>query len=278
MKKGHVPKTSLVYMGILFALILAWLLGTKNCNPFENNISRKIFKTYFFIITLSLVFLYAVDFEHFDYLHQRLAASVLNYTADAKISMNMVWQTYPVVTLILLIIVSVILLYGLIMRWFKKMQLSLYRGKGFSKVLIGIVFALILGIGIFGRLNQYPLRWSDAFSFHDDFRANLSLNPIQSFLSTLQFRNSTYDIKKVKEYYPLMVSSLGITNADSSTLNYKRTFLPQGNTTRPNVVVIICESFSAYKSSMWGNPLNTTPYFNEMCNHGIFFDRCFTPA
>ncbi len=29
---------------------------------------------------------------------------------------------------------------------------------------------------------------------------------------------------------------------------------------------------------MWGNPLNTTPYFNEMCKNGIFFDRCFTPA
>ena len=278
MKKGHVPNTSLAYMGILFALILLWLLSTKNCNPFENNISRKIFKTYFFIITVSLVFLYAVDFEHFDYLHQRLAASVLNYTADAKISMNMVWQTYPVVTLIVLIIVCVLLLYGLIIGWFKKMQLSAYRGRGFSKILIGIVFALIVGIGIFGRLNQYPLRWSDAFSFHDDFKANLSLNPIQSFLSTLQFRNSTYDIKKVKEYYPLMVSSLGVQNPDSTTLNFKRTFSPGGNTTTPNVVVVICESFSAYKSSMWGNPLNTTPYFNEMCNNGIFFDRCFTPS
>ncbi|MGH2563522.1 MAG: hypothetical protein ACRDE5_03350, partial [Ginsengibacter sp.] len=69
MKKGHVPNLSLVYMGILFALILVWLLITKNCNPFENNVSRKIFKTYFFIITVSLIFLYAVDFEHFDYLH-----------------------------------------------------------------------------------------------------------------------------------------------------------------------------------------------------------------
>ena len=278
MKKGHVPNSSLVYMGILFALILIWLLSTKNCNPFENAVSRKIFKTYFFIITVSIVFLYAIDFEHFDYLHQRLAASVLNYIADAKISMNMVWQTYPVVTLLILITISVILLYGLIIRWFKKMQLSVYRGRGFSKILIGILFALVLGVGIFGRLNQYPLRWSDAFSFHDDFKANLSLNPIQSFLSTLQFRNSTYDIKKVKGYYPLMAKYLGIPNPDSTTLNYERTFIPPPSANTPNVVVVICESFSAYKSSMWGNPLNTTPYFNEMCKHGIFFDRCFTPA
>jgi phosphoglycerol transferase MdoB-like AlkP superfamily enzyme len=278
MKKGHVPVSSLTYMGILFALILTWLLITKNCNPFENAASRKIFKTYFFIITVVMVLLYAIDFEHFDYLHQRLSASVLNYTDDAKTSMNMVWQTYPVVTLIVLIIICTALLYALIIRWFKKMQLSTYRGKGFSKVLIGVIFALVLGIGIFGRLNQYPLRWSDAFSFHDDFKANLSLNPVQSFLSTLQFRHSTFDLKKVKEYYPLMAQYLNVRNPDSTTLSYKRAFTPQPVAKTPNVVIVICESFSAYKSSMWGNSLNTTPYFNEMCKNGIFFDRCFTPA
>ncbi|HNH23265.1 MAG TPA: LTA synthase family protein, partial [Ferruginibacter sp.] len=50
------------------------------------------------------------------------------------------------------------------------------------------------------------------------------------------------------------------------------------NGNRPNVVLVICESFSAYKSSMYNNPLNTTPYFAELCRNGIFFDRCFTPA
>ena len=157
------------------------------------------------------------------------------------------------------------------------MQLSTYRGKGFSKVLIGIIFALVLGIGIFGRLNQYPLRWSDAFSFHDDFKANLSLNPVQSFLSTLQFRHSTYDLKKVKAYYPMMSQYLGVDKPDSIKLNYKRVFNPAMGAATPNVVIVICESFSAYKSSMWGNPLNTTPYFNEMCKQGVFLTVVLRP-
>jgi phosphoglycerol transferase MdoB-like AlkP superfamily enzyme len=33
-----------------------------------------------------------------------------------------------------------------------------------------------------------------------------------------------------------------------------------------------------YKSSMSGNKLNSTPYFNELCKGGVFFDRCFTPT
>ncbi|HEV2831960.1 MAG TPA: hypothetical protein VGW31_08260, partial [Hanamia sp.] len=164
MKKGHMPTSSLMYMGVLFALILVWLWATKNCNPFENAVSRKIFKIYFLLITISLVFIYAIDFQHYDYLHQRLNASVMNYTADAKISMNMVWETYPVITLLILIIISTFLLYGLIILWFKKIKSSVYGGNIMAKVIMGTVFTLVLGIGIFGRINQYPLRWSDAFS------------------------------------------------------------------------------------------------------------------
>ena len=29
---------------------------------------------------------------------------------------------------------------------------------------------------------------------------------------------------------------------------------------------------------MSGNPLNTTPFFKEMCDSGIFFNRCFSPT
>jgi len=278
MKKGHAPLSTLIAIGIVFILILIWLFSTKNCNPFENSLSRKIFKTYFFIISILLAFLYAVDFENFDYLHERLNASVLNYLGDAKISMNMVWQTYPVFTLLLSIIIGTALLFWLINRWFNKTEKSIYEGKTISKFFIGFAFTLLLGLGVFGRLNQYPLRWSDAFTFDDNFKANLSLNPAQSFLSTLKFKNSTYDLKKVKEYYPLMTQYLNVQNPDSISLNYKRIHEVAAPANPPNVVVVICESFSAYKSSMWGNPLNTTPYFDQMCNNGVFFDRCFTPA
>jgi phosphoglycerol transferase MdoB-like AlkP superfamily enzyme len=277
-KKGHASGLILGIVAAIFVLILVWLFATKNCNPFENKTSAVIFKTYFFIVSFSLVFLYAIDFEHFDYLHQRLNASVMNYTQDAKISFDMVLQTYPVFTLLLSIIVLTFLLYFLMIFYFRKIKLSDYSHHNVASVILKVVFAIILGVGIFGRINQYPLRWSDAFSFNDDFKANLSLNPIQSFFSTLEFRNSSYDLEKVREYYPLMAKYLNIENPDSTTLNFKRIHTVPAAANTPNVVVVICESFSAYKSSMYGNRLNTTPYFNQMCENGIFFDRCFTPA
>ena len=278
MKKGHATTVTLTGVIILFILILIWLFITKNCNPFENSFSKKIFKVYFFIITVALVFLYAVDFQNYDYLHERLNASVMNYLSDAKISMNMVWETYPVVTLIILIIICTAILFWLINHWYNKTAKTIYEGSSLTRIITGVIFTLLLGLGVFGRVNQFPLRWSDAFIFDDNFKSNLSLNPVQSFLSTLKFKNSTYDLQKVKQYYPLMTEYLGVTNPDSVHLNYKRIHPAAAGANKPNVVVVICESFSGYKSSMWGNPLNPTPYFNQMCENGIFFDRCFTPA
>lgn len=278
MHKGHATVTTLIGIGILFVLILIWLFITKNCNPFENPFSRKVFKIYFFIITFSLVLMYVIDFEHFDYLHERLNAGAMNYLSDARISMNMVWETYPVFTLLIAVFIATFIIYWLIIRWYKRVQQSTFNAHVVTKFSMGFVFALLLGLGVFGRLNQYPLRWSDAFAFDDNFKANLSLNPVQSFLSTLKFIHSGYDIKKVKKYYPLMVEYLNVGHPDSTHLNYQRIHEITAPPNPVNVVVVICESFSAYKSSMWGNPLNTTPYFNQMCHDGIFFDRCFTPA
>ncbi len=137
----------------------------------------------------------------------------------------------------------------------------------------------LASVSTFGRVGQYPLRWSDAFSLGDDFKGNAALNPFQSFFSSLQFRNSSYDLKKVKGFYPLMSSYLGVQHPDGEKLNFERNYQYSDTTAvKPNIVVVICESFSANKSSMYGNNLKSTPFFNSLCNNGVFFNRCFTPA
>lgn len=278
MKKGHMQVVVLSMILSVFLLIFVWLFTARDCNPFHSVVSEKIFKGYFAFVTIILVLFYALDFEHFDYLQQRLSASIINYTGDAKISLNMIWETYPVFKLLLFILISIALILFLINLSFKKISHGRHVPGRMTKFVLSIVFTVLLAGGIFGRINQYPLRWSDAFVFENDFKANLALNPVQSFLSTLQFRNSGYDAHLVKKYYPVISKYLRVTDPDSTHLNYTRYYYAPDSAVKRNVVVVICESFSAYKSSMYGNPLNTTPYFNKMCADGIFFDRCFTPA
>ncbi|MCX6316252.1 MAG: LTA synthase family protein [Bacteroidetes bacterium] len=225
-----------------------------------------------------IIFLYTFDFAHFAYLRQRLNASILSYADDAFISARMVWQSYPVIKIVLGWIIGFVLIFYATRYLYKRSAMPETRAGWKNKLATLFPFFLVLGLAIFGRVSKFPLRWSDAYRLNSDYKASLALNPFQSFISSLKFRSSSYDLAQTKKYYPLMTEQLGITNPDSVSLNFLRTTTGDSASRKPNIVLVICESFSAYKSSMWGNPLNTTPYFNELCKQGIFFNNCFTPA
>ena len=188
----------------------------------------------------------------------------------------MAWQTYPIIRIALGMLLAFWVLFRVLRRLYKKTARTPYTGTAPARIGWGLLVFLFCALGIFGRVGQYPLRWSDAFDLGSDFQANLALNPFQSFFSSLSFRSSSFNLAKVKNGYPLVARYLGVSSPDSTTLSYERIVKAnrgKGDTVLPqhSVIMVICESFSAYKSSMWGNPLNTTPYFNEMCRQGIVF-------
>ena len=261
----------------MIGLAILLLCAFPFLNPFTPPRAGRFWNIFLPLVFFVVLVFYGADYYHYDYLHQRLNASVLNYLKDAGISMSMMWQSYPIfkiiIVIILLLVSSVYLFRKLLFRYQEEPLVNKKKGIGYY-----ILCFFILGAMIFGKFSQFPLRWSDAFTLSDTFKANLALNPFQSFFSTLGFKNSGYDIHKVKDDYPLMSEYLGIEKTDSVHVNFERFYPSKDTGSSPNVVIVICESFSAYKSSMYNNPLNTTPYFNELCNNGIFFDRCFTPS
>lgn len=264
---------SILLLCMLLLGSIPWL------HPFLQPRGRKIWVVVLYIVVFICLFLFVVDFAHYAYLVQRLNASVLNYLQDAGISLNMVWQSYPVVRLILGLLVSTWMIMWFIRRAWRRVNNRPQPVTKRTRIISFITAFLVLGFFIFGRFNQYPLRWSDAFALGNDYKANLALNPFESFFNTLKFRN-TYDEKKVKSLYPVIAKYYNLPPATDSGLNYARKATPHAGalTAQPNVVLVICESFSAYKSSMWGNPLRTTPFFDSLCRNGLFFDHCFTPT
>ena len=250
-------------------------------HPFSSRTGKRISFFISCLFLLLFIIFYVFDFLHFRYLLQRLNASALSFLDDAKISGTMVWQTYPVIKIALGMLLAFAVICWLLRRIYKKIAASPFSGSKRTRIIWGILVFFLCALGIFGRVGQYPLRWSDAFDLGSDFQANLALNPFQSFFSSLSFRSSSFDIEKVKKNYPLVAGYLGVIRPDADKLNFERTVqwpVTDSVLPKPNIVMVICESFSAYKSSMWGNPLNTTPYFNELCKQGLFFDNCFTPS
>lgn len=261
----------------ILGLTILVLCGIPFINPLQNNIAKKIWKILLSVLMMLVLLFYAVDYFYYGYLQQRLNASVLNYFNDAAISSRMVIESYPVFRTLF-----VILLIGYYSFFFFGRTLRNYPGKAIVKrkfSIYYIFFFLLMALGVFGKIGQFNLRWSDAFLLSDNFKGNLSLNPFQSFFSTLNFKNTRPDIKKVKDAYSIMAGYLQVQQQDSVHLNYERNISANNVTdSHPNIIIVICESFSMYRSSMSGSPLNTTPYFNELCKNGVFFDRCFAPS
>jgi phosphoglycerol transferase MdoB-like AlkP superfamily enzyme len=264
---------------VCIVALLLFILGSIGAlHPLNKKAGRRISFIVWILFIVIFSFFYLVDFTNYAYLKQRINANLVNYLEDAGISLKMMWQSYPVLWMLAGVFVGVILLAWITRGTYNYILSKPVVATKKSRIGWGIVFFLLLALGIFGRIGQYPLRWSDAYSLRNDYAANLALNPFQSFFSSLKFRHASYNIQKVKQSYPWMHDYLGIPNGDTSNLDFTRSFSPKQGVNAPqNVVLVICESFSAYKSSMYGNPLNTTPYFASLTKQGVFFERCFTP-
>ncbi|MBL7748758.1 MAG: sulfatase-like hydrolase/transferase [Chitinophagaceae bacterium] len=248
--------------------------------PFASKVSKRVLLIYSRLFGILIIFFYTFDFGNFAYLRQRMNASLLSYAEEGAISARMLWETYPVIKIMIGWILAFLFIFYATRYIYKLAGKAPEFAPKRNRVITYFVSFLLFGIAIFGRVSKFPLRWSDAYRLNSDYKASLALNPFQSFVSSIKFRGSSYDEASARKYYGLIAKELGVEQPDSTNLNYLRgnkvnDSIPTG---QPNIVLVICESFSAYKSSMWGNPLNTTPYFNELCKQGVFYKNCFSPA
>src|SRR4051812_46537730 len=90
---------------ILLPIIIASLLP--EFSPFFSLRNRKIWTWYLAIVTFLVVFFFAADFGCFSYNRTRLNASALNFVEDPKISAAMLWQSYPIVWMLLGLLLAV---------------------------------------------------------------------------------------------------------------------------------------------------------------------------
>ena len=249
-------------------------------SPFYSEKNKRVWSYYLAIATLIVLFFFGADFGNFSYNHTRINASALNFAEDPVISFKMLWQSYPMVWILTALIVTVILM----SKVFKKTHVNTLKRNITGNIIYrkrwhaGAI--LFLGWCLYGVFSFRPLKWKDAFELNDNFKSYVALNPLQNFFTTLQFRKPSFEDAKAKAYFPVIADFLQLNSENISDKDYSREVLPDGKAleSRPNIVLVICESFSMYKSSMSGNPLNTTPYFKSMCDSGLFFNRCFSPT
>ncbi len=264
------------WIAIILLPIIA-LSAFPKLTPFYSSRNKKWWTWYLAVITFIVFFFFAAGFGSFSYNKTPLDAGAMNFLEDPGISLKMMFQTYPMVWMILGLIVAVYFFRWMYHRSHWQVT-NRTEGKGIPhRKKFFILSAFILIFLIYGSLSWPPLSRNDCFRFRNSFKSYLAINPLQNFFATLRLRNPEFNEGKARASFPLMADWMQLN--DKSKFTYRREISPRSSAleSSPNIVLVQCESFSMYKSSMSGNPLNASPFFDSLSRNGIFFDHCFTP-
>src|SRR5437773_4624347 len=138
-------------------------------SPFYSPRNKKWWTWYLAIMTFLTFFFFAADFGNFSYNNTRLDAGALNFYEDAKIALQMLWQTYPM-TWMIIGLVMVVLLFRWMFRHSYWTVINKTDGLGIPyKRKWFVISAFVLTFFIYGS-SFLPLKWSNAFGLQDSFK------------------------------------------------------------------------------------------------------------
>ena len=259
------------------AFLLALPLGIAFLFPYKKWLKK--FLCFFYALAFGLLMLlYFTDFGYYAYLGERLNAYIFALAAETVTSLEMVWQSYPVIkgalALLALMVVYFVFVSKLLAWVYAKTSPKKHYWYALPALLIAAVF-------IHGRVSQYPLRWSNAYFTPNTFATSLALNPAQNLFDTYAFakKGEGFSVEETRKFYDIIAAFLGVKNKDREALNFTRSFLAApGGVKDYNVVIILTESFSYDKTSFAGPELDTTPNALALAKQGLLFTRFFTPT
>ncbi|UBM59284.1 sulfatase-like hydrolase/transferase [Marinilongibacter aquaticus] len=263
----HGIRMDMSMAGYLCLLPFLWI-------AFSNFIKKSIFENTLFSYTLILVFIITlivvVDLEVYSVWDYRLDATPLNYLKTPKEAFVSV-QSSPVVRLlisyILLIIVAGFIVYRIIAK-----HLSTWKHiNNWPFPLIVFILAISLIIPIRGGFGIAPMNQSTVYFSNSNFANISAVNASWNFFDSLV--NQSYE--KVNPYTYLPKEDI-----DKAMKTLYANDSPEKNIlvsspSKPNVLVIIWESFTKKVVDLKHKGLEVTPFFNKLKNEGIFFTNAY---
>jgi phosphoglycerol transferase MdoB-like AlkP superfamily enzyme len=269
---GLVYDTKWIAIACLPILLLGYI---KPFHAYHNNIARWWWIVYITLISFFYIFMFGGDFGHFAYVGTRLNASGLNFFEDPDEMVGMLFQTYPMPLIITALVIAILCMIWLYNKWYKKIITKYSNHKNFPLRFGWMV--LLMSFFVYGKPWYKPLQRSDAMKvFTNKFNAYLALNPMQNFFTTLSFRKPMKNVAGLDKHATFMASYFN-KMPPYNNIERSEVYNPLKTDTPKNIVVVLCESLSMYKTSMSGNVLNPTPYMDSLAKQSIFFNRCFTP-
>ena len=244
------------------------------------NVHRKVYYAVsivildiFYVISISML---SSDIPYYTYFNSRLTNSILNWNGELLLIIYARFSVptyYPYVFLFLLISV----LFCFWINFLAKRTLNNVNEHPdyvFKKIIVFLFFGILTFLGIRGEYNtdKSPLNVSNSFFADYSFPNQLGLNPVYSFVSS--FKNEkgllllkTNYIQNVQNYLKIKPKYLSPIARDVSF---------DSASAKPNVVIFIVESLSAFKLKRYGYPINIMPFVDSLMNVSATFDNVYT--
>ena len=249
---------------LLCILISIWLPGA---------FYQKFLKGYFGVAALLIAAIFAVDVALYGYWGFRLDATLFFYLQSPANAMASV----PVGTFFLQFLLFLIYAYGIF--WvFKRFIIPLFPATPVRSRLGGTMIVLLLGgilfIPIRGGVTTSTANVGMVYFSKNQFLNHSAINPAFSLLASL---SKQQDFAAQFNFFPEeerqeRYTALTQTNDTLPGNAEKRSLL---TTDRPNILIILMESFTANAIEAVGGESGITPNLNKLSQEGITFTNMY---
>ena len=263
-------------IALLLLLPFALLGGLRPFDPARAAPARGGWRGYFVVALGGAFALHALDLAQYAYEAERLNASLFDHAREGAIAAGMVWQTYPVVGIVAALGLLVGATSSRLVRWLPGAP-DAGPSPRWRRQAIGAAAIALYALGIHGQWSQYPLRWSNAYFTPNAYLTALASNPLQTLFDSLRSPLPDVDAQAACAAATQLAPHYGLPPCAAPPPSFARRVEPAAPA-RPNVVVVILESFSAYKTGAMGNPLDPTPQFDALARDSLLYTRFYSAA
>lgn len=242
--------------------------------------AKKFFYSAAFVLVslfyVTAIALHSADIPYFEYFNSRLTNGILSWTEDIGLMIKSRFSTptyYPFLGLFL--VVSI--LYVLLLKKTGNKNIFVKANQKdpvYKKIIYTALAGFLLFLGARGEFRKdiMPLGVANSFFSNFSFSNQLGLNPVYSFFSSFKDKKVAYlsddeAVKNVQNY-------LRINPKYESPVARDVTFEKQSS--KPNVVIFLVESLSAFKLKRYGYEFNTMPFLDSLMNVSATFDNVYT--
>ena len=213
--------------------------------------TRIILIPYFILLAIVVGIIIMADTIMYEFWEFKLSAVVLSYAASPEGTTNSVSMSFLVVRL--LAVVAFILLIAVLAIWITPKR---FNKKGKTGIILPIVLACL------------PFDVSCCYHEGSLFQSHAATNPTYRFVTSF-FDDKRYDFLEdtvCDNYFQQLYPTLSDENMTDTLLN----------TDRPNVLIVMVESFGGKFVEELGGIPNVAPELSRLIPEGIFWDQYYS--